>query len=1074
MRLFLSIAVSATGVVALATCIICLAGWSAGIESLKTIFLGSNPMRPNTAICLGATGLAMLFVRFRNPVSVTVVRLIALSISLIGLLTLVEYITGTDLIVDFLFSPVKSTAQELRISVLHSIAIVLIGTTLFLLTFRFEKTRLIILILLTLIFATGFFDTVFFILDLSYPAEYYAFNTASLAASFLFLTIPFGIYYLLLAESRIHWSNETGLTIGLVFASTLVILVSIHSSERLRYSDDLQRKVEKTLLVQQVTSKIGSNVIDIQGGTRGYLISGDEKYLDPVFSSITQLPYEISSLDSILKLNPDLYSKEHELVPLVWRRVDFANKTIALYKSDKIDSARQMFLSGIGKSLTDSIRIILDEIDQAEHMLYDYRRTADREMTKKWQKLLILNLSIQVLLLISVLIIASRAIRERNRSLEKVRKVNEDLEIKVRERTLSLESSERLYKYLFDNNPEPMWIYDISSKNILQVNEAAIIHCGYSKEEFLRLKLNDLHHPDEHSQVAEFMGGGLKSYQTSGPWKFRRKNGEIFFVDIISHAIEFNGSPARLVLASDVTEKKRVEDEIKILNESLEQKVIDRTIQLEAANRAKSEFLANMSHEIRTPMNAIIGYSELLGSDIKDQGQRDYLNSIKSSGRTLLTLINDILDLSKIEAGRIELEYEFSDTNVFFNEFERIFAFKVAEKGLKFITVISESLPPYIYVDGARLRQIILNLAGNAVKFTEKGTISLKVFHGVPRLLTDKNNRQTDVIDLVIEVTDTGIGIPEDYQETIFESFIQVKSRTNQSGTGLGLAITKKLVQLMNGRISLKSILNEGSTFIVTIPDVPFSTSSQIIRSEDMINPEEIVFEKAIIVVADDVKHNRSLIVDYLKSTDLVVLEAEDGIEALDLIRKIIPGLVISDIRMPGMDGYELLRKIKSDDKISHIPVIAYSASVMKEQKEKIDESDFAGLLIKPVRITELYSALMNSLKFSRKTAVEIVKNEPGANDDPGIIDINGLLDALKGVFTEKSRFFEMRQPVGQVKEFGENLVELAKKHNSNIVLDYGTRLMNFAVNFNVEGMLRLLKRFGEMVRSVESVKGNS
>ena len=237
--------------------------------------------------------------------------------------------------------------------------------------------------------------------------------------------------------------------------------------------------------------------------------------------------------------------------------------------------------------------------------------------------------------------------------------------------------------------------------------------------------------------------------------------------------------------------------------------------------KRKSEFLANMSHEIRTPMNAVLGYAELLGFMLEDKTQRDYIESIKSSGRSLLTLINDILDLSKIEAGKLELQFEFVNSQSFFSEFERIFSLRLSEKGLKFILEISSGTPAGIYIDDARLRQIILNLVGNAVKFTEKGSIRLKVYTENPQIINYSKGKTEEFIDLIIEVTDTGIGISKEMQEEIFNPFVQGQGQNvkKYGGTGLGLAITQRLVQLMNGTIDLDSQLNKGSSFKIKIPE---------------------------------------------------------------------------------------------------------------------------------------------------------------------------------------------------------------------------------------------------------------
>ncbi len=333
----------------------------------------------------------------------------------------------------------------------------------------------------------------------------------------------------------------------------------------------------------------------------------------------------------------------------------------------------------------------------------------------------------------------------------------------------------------------------------------------------------------------------------------------------------------------------------------------------EEANKAKSEFLANMSHEIRTPMNAVLGYAELLGFMLEDKTQRDYLESIKSSGRSLLTLINDILDLSKIEAGKLELQFEFVNSQSFFSEFERIFSLRLSEKGLKFILDISSGTPAGIYIDDARLRQIILNLIGNAIKFTEKGSIRLKVYTENPQIINYSKGKTEEFIDLIIEVTDTGIGISKEMQEEIFNPFVQGQGQNvkKYGGTGLGLAITQRLVQLMNGTIELDSQLNRGSSFKIKIPGVSYLRDFEKRTEEIQLDPADIVFEKATIIIADDVEHNRKYLIDALRKTNIKIVEAEDGQQALSLAKRIVPDLIITDIRMPVLDGFDLLEQIK-------------------------------------------------------------------------------------------------------------------------------------------------------------------
>ena len=522
-------------------------------------------------------------------------------------------------------------------------------------------------------------------------------------------------------------------------------------------------------------------------------------------------------------------------------------------------------------------------------------------------------------------------------------------------------------------------------------------------------------------------------------------------------------------------EIKKDEEKILAFNAELEHRIQERTVQLDAANKAKSEFLANMSHEIRTPMNAVLGYADLLGFMLEDKTQRDYLESIKSSGRSLLILINDILDLSKIEAGKLELQFEYVNSQSFFSEFERIFSLRLSEKGLKFILEISSGTPAGIYIDDARLRQIILNLIGNATKFTENGSITLKVYTENPQIINYSKGKAEEFIDLIIEVMDTGIGISPEMQEEIFNPFVQGQGQNvkKYGGTGLGLTITQRLVQLMNGTIDLDSQLNRGSSFKIKIPGVSYLRDFEKRTEEIHLDPADIIFERATIIVADDVEHNRKYLKDALRKTNIKIVEAEDGQQAFSMAKKIIPDLIITDIRMPILDGFGLLNKLKSDDLLKHIPVIAYSASVMKAQRDRIRKSEFAGLLIKPVQVTELYLELMNNLPYKSIKAPVPEQSVREINLTKEISDLPGLIHSLDTRFKDVWMTFGIRQPIGEVRDFGNQLVKLGKDHNAVMITEYGKDLISAADSFNIEAILNLIRKYPGIVESLKGVEIN-
>jgi signal transduction histidine kinase/CheY-like chemotaxis protein len=591
--------------------------------------------------------------------------------------------------------------------------------------------------------------------------------------------------------------------------------------------------------------------------------------------------------------------------------------------------------------------------------------------------------------------------------------------------------------------------------------------------------------PGSESDIIEINYGGKKRLIRTGQQKVVKlllsiyqgaihKNNEL--IQARDELCQLNERLEELV-EERTEEIKKDEEKILAFNAELEQRIQERTVQLDAANKAKSEFLANMSHEIRTPMNAVLGYAELLGFMLEDKTQRDYLESIKTSGRSLLILINDILDLSKIEAGKLELQFEFVNSQSFFSEFERIFSLRLSEKGLKFILEISSGTPAGIYIDDARLRQIILNLIGNAIKFTEKGSIKLKVYSENPQIINHSREKTEEFIDLIIDVTDTGIGISKEMKEEIFNPFVQVQGQDikKYGGTGLGLAITYRLVQLMNGTIELESELNRGSSFKIKIPEVSYLRDIEKKTEEIQLDTADIEFEKATIIVADDVEHNRKYLIDALSKTNIKIVEADDGEKAFNLAKMIMPNLIITDIRMPVLGGFELLDKLKSDDSLRQIPVIAYSASVMKAQKDRIRESAFAGLLIKPVQVTELYLELMNNLPFKSTKASGSEQSVTEEDLTQEIYDLPGLIHCLDTNIKDVWMTFQNRQPIDEILEFGNQLKELGNDHSSVIIKEYGEELISATESFNIEAIMNLIRKYPGFIDQLkDAVKNQS
>ena len=364
----------------------------------------------------------------------------------------------------------------------------------------------------------------------------------------------------------------------------------------------------------------------------------------------------------------------------------------------------------------------------------------------------------------------------------------------------SLREREARFRLLFSHNPLPMAVYDRETLRFLEVNDACVTRYGYSREELLAMPIMNLHAPEDLPLLKQYIDSDSNRgvIQESGPWRHRLKDGRIIYVQNTSHLLEWNGRKASLVIAQDITVRKQAEEAMLKAKEAAE-----------AANQLKNEFLTNMRHEMHTPMNGILGMTELaLDTDLTRE-QREFLEAIKASGDNLLTIINDLLNFSKIDAGKLGLDTVRFSLRESLGETIKLVAPGAHRKGLKLTLNVSADVPEFVHGDPARLRQIIVNLVGNAIKFTERGEVVLAV---------DISSATGGYTWLHFMVRDTGIGIPQDKQEVIFKAFIQADASLTRKfgGTGLGLAIAAALIQKMADRIWVESEIGLGSEFHFT------------------------------------------------------------------------------------------------------------------------------------------------------------------------------------------------------------------------------------------------------------------
>lgn len=441
-----------------------------------------------------------------------------------------------------------------------------------------------------------------------------------------------------------------------------------------------------------------------------------------------------------------------------------------------------------------------------------------------------------------------------------------------------------------------------------------------------------------------------------------------------------------LILEEAVNKKTK---ELKALNSSLEQKVFERTKELENLNKnlkeakeeallakyqaeeatkAKSSFLANMSHEIRTPMTGILGFVELLASKETDPERKKQFNIIKNSSNTLLTIINDILDFSKIENGKLDIESHPSKIVDFLQEIKVIFDEIMIKKNITFEFIIGDNIPNYILIDEVRVKQVILNLLNNAVKFTNNN--GLIIFEAI----YDKNEEK-----LFVTVSDTGIGISKDKLEHIFEAFSQedVSITRKFGGTGLGLTISSKLVSLMGGSLKVESKVGEGSRFYFDIKskvckDIDFD------REIDKPKIDKKTDLNGHILIVDDNETNQILLKAYLERLSFTYDLANDGIEAVEMYKQNFYDVILMDENMPNMNGIEatkVIRNIEKENKSIHTPIVALTANALKEDRVNFLNAGMDEYISKPYTEKDIESVLNIFLSQKIQIVEQILKN---------------------------------------------------------------------------------------------------
>jgi PAS domain S-box-containing protein len=510
--------------------------------------------------------------------------------------------------------------------------------------------------------------------------------------------------------------------------------------------------------------------------------------------------------------------------------------------------------------------------------------------------------------------------------------------------------SERPHRLLFEHNPQPMLAYERETLRIVAVSDSMIARYGYSREELLSMTIRDLTPSQDLAALDRYLAtahGGTLHGRVSRPWRHQYKDGTMIDVEITSDDLVLDGRACRIVHSLNITESNRAFAELGVARDAA----------VEASN-TKSAFLANVSHEVRTPMSGVIGMTELLLETELTDEQRSYAEQAVRSGEQMMAIINDVLDLSRIEAGQFELDITDFDLRETIEQACSVAGLQAKSKGLALDLQFGKAVPQQARGDGRRIRQILLNLVSNAVKFTAEGTIVVRL---------DSLAQANGDARLRVEVSDTGIGIDPEALERVFEPFTQadVSTTRNYGGTGLGLAIARELIELMGGTIGAASEPDQGSTFWFEV-----DLSAPIARSEQPSRPRERLHAVAprpgspapLVLVAEDSPVNQIVAVRALERCGCRAAVANDGAAALDALAKGHFDAVLMDCQMPGVDGYQATAELRRREHAAgegHTPVIAMTASAMEGDLERCLTAGMDDYISKPMR----YHVLVDTLR---------------------------------------------------------------------------------------------------------------
>ena len=731
-------------------------------------------------------------------------------------------------------------------------------------------------------------------------------------------------------------SRKISLSFVLAFALTL----SIGATSLFAINATIERfsLAAYTVRINDALHDVLISVSDIESATRGYAPTRQEGLLAPYYAATQAIFGQIARLRDLQGQSEAHRRRVDLLESLVLKKVAFARHVVELSAAGKIDESVAQIGSDKGNEITARIRALISEMQkEADGVLRIHAQTAEASA----------NLAILTIVLGGIVgasvVFVSRLV------------VMRDLDARTRAEA-ALKTSDERFEIIAAATADSVWDWDLTTNRIWWNREARAFH-GLDDAETPATFWKDKIHPEDVADVSARLRATLEAEESQWQSGYRVMKGDGQYAYIYDRGQvlrDKRGKAVRIACSrQDITFQKESEAKLVAARE-----------EAVAASQLKSEFLANMSHEIRTPMNGVIGMTSLLLDTSLSDEQREHAETIRASGEALLTVINDILDFSKIEAGRLTIETLTFDLRSTVESCIELLASTAEKKGIELIYVIDGDVPATLDGDAGRLRQILTNILSNAIKFTERGEVFLRLSNVA---------RSADRVTVRASVRDTGIGIPEEAGRRLFQAFSQVDGTMSRryGGTGLGLVISKQLAVLLGGSIGFESKVGEGSTFWVAIP---FTIS----KIQVLATPTAIVdLHGRRAMVIDDNETNRRIVHHQVLSWGMRNGSPSCPVEALKLLKDAAASgdpydVAIVDMHMPKMNGIELASAIRAEEQLHGIKLVLMTSMATSANEVRWHEAGFDACMTKPVKPSQLYNCLL-SISQNRAEVTEVI-----------------------------------------------------------------------------------------------------